>query len=384
MIKSIWLLLLPMLILIFAGSACADVIELKTGKIEGKIQDETAEKVAIQTEAGLVVINRADIVNIKRGATPRELFAATFARLKDDDLMGHLALASYCKEHNLQDALRQLYEKVLEIDPDNQKAREGLGYVRQGGQWTTEDEVMRAKGLTRFKGKWMSPEEIQLTKSDEASLQWETKLRSLTFGAAQGNRSAAEEIAGIRDPNAVAPLINLIYHKSQDVGLAVISALANIPGPETAAALADAAFNDRLPSVRAAATQALAGKRSREALAAFSTRSRYLMSKRLVDPAGARKTRNLLENMAVAIGDIGDPLAIPLLIRMLSVRLNLVDDDGNIAPQAYFSSFAAPNALSKLTGESFGSEPHRWQAWWVDHRHELVGDQLDEEMDRLR
>ena len=54
----------------------ADVVELRTGRIQGKIIEESEGQLVVQTEAGRVTINRADVVNIHRGMTPRETYQA--------------------------------------------------------------------------------------------------------------------------------------------------------------------------------------------------------------------------------------------------------------------------------------------------------------------
>lgn len=60
---------------------------------------------------------------------------------------------------------RRIYERILQIDPDDQIARKGLGYKFYKNQWYTEaqynaayDADMLAKGFVKYKGTWYSPE----------------------------------------------------------------------------------------------------------------------------------------------------------------------------------------------------------------------------------
>jgi len=349
-------LFVAIIALIYAA-ALADVVELKTGKIQG---------------------------NIRRTMTPRETYEAWLATLKDDDKVGHLALAEYCKREKLSDEMRAEFAKVLKIDPDNERARKALGYVRSGDQWVTEDELNRSKGFVEFRGQWVSPEYKEQILREEAEKRFERRFQELAYRIAHGAREVIPEIEAVRDPYAFQPLVGLLRHEHTAVRLAAVNALSAYESLDARRALVDAAVTDNDETVRKAIVAKLAARHPREAIALFSQRLDHYVGLRLAGTEEARQTQRLLVRLAHAVGGLGDPLSILLLIRMLHVQLNMVDDQGEIPPQAYFTNLAAADELQAMTGERFYDSRQAWLAWWCDHGYDLVGDAWDEDIDRLR
>jgi len=361
-----------------------DVVKLRSGRIEGKIIDTTDDTVVIQTETGRVTVKRSDVVQIIPGMTPRELYEAAAATVKDGDVQRHLALAEFCRQKGLQKEMLAEYHKVIAADPDNERARERLGYVRQEGRWVTKEELNRAKGLVLFRGQWVTPEYRQQTLLKETKAEYDRRLKALAFALSRGQGQAAAEIAKLRDPDAVEPLAILLRHTYPDVRRAAIQALGAIGTAEAVEALAGAAIKDDNERIRREATAALAASRPREAIAVFSQRLRSYTRRGLASLDDARLSELRIERIASAVGGLGDPLSIPLLIRMLQVWLNLVDDSGQVLPQAYFSNLVAANQLEQLCGEPLLDRRQAWLAWWADHGFELIGDEIDEQIDQLR
>lgn len=72
----------------------------------------------------------------------------------------------------------RFYRKILDLDPDHEKARRALGYHRHGDQWLTHDEWQVAQGNVRYEGTWMSPAERDF-RIREKSLKLEEEAREL-------------------------------------------------------------------------------------------------------------------------------------------------------------------------------------------------------------
>ena len=87
---------LLLMLLCLATPCLADVLVLDTGTIEGNIISETPEAVQIRTRAGVVTVQRARIRSIERKATSQEEYQKALKSLKDDDVVGHFALGTWC------------------------------------------------------------------------------------------------------------------------------------------------------------------------------------------------------------------------------------------------------------------------------------------------
>jgi hypothetical protein len=152
-----------------AAPALADVVTLKDGsKREGKVVSEDNDEVVLEVAQGRLkaqlILKRSEVTGIEKGPTANEKLvaevAARRAKLGAKDAEAWLEFARWLDGLSGFSAdARAAYEKVVAIDPDNAAARTKLGYQKVGGQWMTEDEVMAAKGLVRYAGKWVTPEE---------------------------------------------------------------------------------------------------------------------------------------------------------------------------------------------------------------------------------
>ncbi len=152
-----------------AGSALADVVVLTDGsRREGKIVSQDKDEVVLEIAQGRlkaqIVLKRSEIKSIEKGSTANEKLVEEVARrrkkLGAGDKAGWLSFAQWLETQNgfSKDA-RSAYEKVLELDEDNELARRKLGYRKVAGQWLTEDEIMLSKGYVKHSGKWVTPEE---------------------------------------------------------------------------------------------------------------------------------------------------------------------------------------------------------------------------------
>ncbi len=152
--------------------ARADVIHLSTGgKVEGTIVGEDEETVQIRTASGVVqTIYREDIERLERFASPAEelakrkqaLEAEAKARKASSAALAQrfFELAIWAEEQKLGPAeATPLLERAVALDPGHAGARERLGFVKVGSEWLTADEAARRKGLVRYEGKWVTPED---------------------------------------------------------------------------------------------------------------------------------------------------------------------------------------------------------------------------------
>jgi hypothetical protein len=72
----------------------------------------------------------------------------------------------------------KFYRRILDLDPDNEKARRAMGYHRHQGRWLTEDEWQVAQGNVKYEYTWMSPAERDF-RVKEKTLKLEERAREL-------------------------------------------------------------------------------------------------------------------------------------------------------------------------------------------------------------
>ncbi|MFH0946394.1 MAG: hypothetical protein V2A76_14445 [Planctomycetota bacterium] len=89
--------------------------------------------------------------------TPAEKFQLGLEALTPGDLGGRLALAQQCVEHGLAEERTRLLREVLLLDGANAEARSAFGFLKYEGP------------VSRFQGKWLDAEEIELAKQFEPS-----------------------------------------------------------------------------------------------------------------------------------------------------------------------------------------------------------------------
>lgn len=58
--------------------------------------------------------------------------------------------------------LNLLWERILDLDPEDETARRELGYRKKDGRWMSNDEFQESIGNVLFEGKWISVEERAL------------------------------------------------------------------------------------------------------------------------------------------------------------------------------------------------------------------------------
>jgi hypothetical protein len=96
------------------------------------------------------------VEKIEAGDSVVQRFDAMQAKLAPGDVKGMLALADFCRDHEMRDRERQMLLKVIERAPEQAEARARLGYVRTEAGWVTHDEQMRAQGMVQHEGQWVT------------------------------------------------------------------------------------------------------------------------------------------------------------------------------------------------------------------------------------
>lgn len=151
-----------------AVPASADEVLLHSGGRLHGVALEKDEVVIVETTYGTVRIPRDLVLSIDR--TKRSIVEDYRDKLEETDMTraeSVYRLARWAKENRMSKHARELFEKVMQLDPDHEFARRELGFVLYEGRWLTQEEVMLAKGFVQYKSEWLTPAALELKVSRE-------------------------------------------------------------------------------------------------------------------------------------------------------------------------------------------------------------------------
>lgn len=246
----VWTVCLTLVVaagLVAGQRARADVFVLGNGgQIRGRWlnrNEHPLRKYDIATEqGGRIVLNVAQV----QQAIPQADAEGEYEQLAlraADTVDGQWQLAEWCHAHNLGKPRQVHLRRILELNPDHVGARHALGYSQIAGRWVKPEEIQGQRGFEFYDGRWRYPQEIELTQRqrtvERAEKDWLMRLRRCR-GLLETDKAQAayEEIAAIRDPQAVKALALLLSEeRGRDVKLLYIEVLAKIPSPDTVQAL---------------------------------------------------------------------------------------------------------------------------------------------------
>lgn len=399
----------------FSAGLQADVIKLKNaGELRGLLKDRTSTtkmpEVAIDTLTGSTIVvpgNRIEFI------TRRPLVYEEYevrAQLVDDTPAAQWELAEWCRQNNLRTQRDSHLERIIELDPENEAAHYGLGHTKRNGVWTTRDEVMQSLGYVKYKGKYVTPEELELIEKTaeqrKAEREWYAKIR-IWHGWITGRfnkqiNEGVEKLKSIKDPDAIPALTQFM---SDDTNRSVrglyVEVLAGIRGLRPVAALVRQSMLDVDGTIRKAALDALGENRHKSAVA-------YIIDYLRND------TNSIVRRAAAALGKIGDDEVVPYLVEALNTSHkyrvqvdvpgygaqagSLIPPDVELAlragqypngviinnpqtPRAKKTVTVRVNqknpealaALQEITGENFGYNERTWKLWWVSEKNKPGG-----------
>lgn len=252
------LVALLFLVVAIASEARADLIKLNNGgelrgQIEVKLGSTTGPIVTIETVTGAtVVVAQEDIRFISRRPIDHEHFETRFKQApRTVDALWELQ--EWCRSKGLTSQRDEVLESLLLLDPDHKEAHQALGHSLHDGLWMTRDEAMQAKGYVRHKGRYITPQELELIEKTEAELQaeleWYRTIRLwhtwLTGRHPDRSRKGYDQLLKLDDPNSV-PALSKYLGEDEDVRVRnlYIDILSRLPGSKPVEPLALASLND--------------------------------------------------------------------------------------------------------------------------------------------
>jgi hypothetical protein len=304
-----------------------------------------------------------------------------------DTVEGQWALAEWCREHKLTPQREVHLQRIIELDPNHAEARRALGYSQVDGQWQKRDDVMASRGYVRYKGRWRTPQEIELLENERkqelAVKDWCQKVeRWRTWLQGDRAETARQSILAINDPTAVKALsMGLKNEATTNAQGLFVETLAKIGTPPALKALAVAAIEQPGEETRLTCLDYLAKTKDAEVVGYFV---KQLQSK-----------DNHIVNLAgVALGRMKDPSTVGPLIAALVTTHQFKVSQGS--PGSISSTFGTggaakgsmgmtaggganivtrqiPNqsvldALIAITGQNFNFDQRAWKTWFASQK----------------
>ena len=367
----------------------ADVLILKHGgRVEGELlnPEETPRRTyLIKTLEGAklsVAPNQVDRV-VEKSEAERKYEA--FVSKLPDTVAAHWDAAERCSKVGLLAEQRLFHlEQVVRLDPNHEDARHALGYSRIDGKWVRQAEAMESKGYVRAGGAWRLPQELELesvnAELEQREVKWRKDIRMwrewLKAGRDPQKAASAEvSIRAIRDPSALAPLIELAVRDKEPVPMRLmfIDALSQIGGPAALATVVKLALEDRDVKIRDRCLDKLEKAQSKPAVRQFIKNLQH-------------EDNVIVQRAAVALDRMKDPEATPALIDALITTHKIVegssamsptfsnDGGGGLSmgggPKLVKTKFKNEPVLRTLTalnpGVNFGFDQLRWKDWYKE------------------
>ncbi len=339
------------MVALFVGStwslvARADVFELSSGgRLEGKLlpaEDSSKLNCVIElSSGGRVTVARSQITKIDF-VTDAVTEYQKLARTSPDTVEAHLKLAEWCREHKLRDERRQHLERVLELDPNHAETRTALGYQQKNGQWMNRDDIMAARGLVLYEGKYLAPQQVELLKQQKESrvtqADWSNRIEQLrrwiTGKRADKASQAHADIRAIQDPQAADAIVaTLRREKDPQLKRLWIETAARLNSHVAVDALVNLSLNDLDEDIRHVCLDHLIKSR-RPGLSTPYVRALKDKDNEMVNRAGA------------ALAQIRDPETLGPLIDALVTKHKIKVSDANPDQHAYSFSPDGGGAFS--------------------------------------
>jgi len=399
--------------LLLQGTAAADLVRLKSGgEVRGEferkaVQTETAEVTVRTLTGGIIIIEQTEIEFVARRPLVLEEYETRRKRTPEtiDDLW---ELTEWCRQRGLTSERETHLLAILDLDPNHIGAHRGLGHIQRNGEWTTRDEIMRAEGYVKYKGRYVLPQELeliqQIEEQSEAEKSWFKRVyvlkRWLQGTDDQRRIAACQELEAIDDPHAVPALVKSFKDDpNEPVRLLLVKVLAKLKGEKAFEALVEQSLLDVSETVRQSALDAIPPD-----------------AKPVAIPYYANALKNPLNYVvlraAVALRNIGDVQVVPNLIDALVTthryRVRVAEQDGvsiGLAPGTmvlppeveamlrtgqlpygfhYIDGSPPPpvrirtvtikhdhknvevlETLRQLTGQDYGYDERTWRLWWA-------------------
>jgi hypothetical protein len=386
-----------------SSPAQADVFEFKNGgRVEGTLvatgDDDKSKYVIDLAVGGRVTLPRSQVARIDT-ISASEAEYLKLARSSADTVDAHMQMYEWCRERKLTAHMKEHLARVLELDPNHEKARIASGFKQQDGEWVTRDDVMASRGMVLYKGQYVTPQHVELlerqAEAKQTQADWSNNIerlrRWLTGRQEDRIAQAHAELQAIRDPAAAESVVAALKReKDPALKRLWLEILSRLDHRAAVDALVDRSLADPEEEIRHQSLEYLI-QSGRPGLATPYIRVLKNRDNEIVNRAGA------------ALGQIGDRDAMPALVNALITthRIQISDANpdqigaafspdgggtfsfGGSGPQVVTKTIQNPAVLNALVtlagGTSFDYDQVQWRRWLAAQaKHKAVDVRRDE------
>ena len=306
------LLLLTALLALGAAAASADVLTTTEGLVlEGQVERLADGSYRVTTESGSLEVAAASVASVRTGVSPRAAWRAKVEATEAGDVVALYRLALEIEGEGLDDLAREVYERVLKLEPDHPAARRTLGFERHDGAWITAEAARRKKGLVLYRGRWMLPAELEAVAvatpdlpAAEDLARATDLLRTLATGAAPLQRAARVAMARTDGALLLQAALAALYDADPKVRIVSARGLAELGDESALRPLIFSGARDTDSAVR------------REAVLAAQSFGHDDTAVPFVRALGSKNLR-LVANAAEALALLGDQRAAAYIVKRL-------------------------------------------------------------------
>lgn len=300
--------LAPAAAMLFGVWACmapagrADVIQLGNGgELRGEIdrnsiRNEDAPLRITLLSGTKIDVPRGDVSLFARRSLDIETFETRFKR-SPQTVDALWELVQWCSRQRLPDQRKECLQRLIEISPNDSRARNMLGHVQYQGEWMPRDEMMRRKGYVKYERRYVTRQELALLEKSQADRdaerEWLKRIRRyaamLYSGDVRQSQEARTALEQINDPAAVHGLTSVFCnHADPTARQLMVDSLVSIASPSIVEPLTRQAMFDVDSGVRRYAMSSLPQQYHAPAAQRFAY---YLRNK---DNAVVRRAANAL------------------------------------------------------------------------------------------
>ena len=366
----------------------AEVFHLTTGgTIEGKLintLNEPTPRYVIKTQTGRIVLEKIRVVRIEQKPEVVRQYEAALPSVPNT-VDGHLKMAQKCAQLKLFAQRDYHLEQILKLDPDHERARQLLGYTRDGDGWQREDLWMKEQGYVRIAGRWRIPHEVENDRlreqrSDEEKT-WREQIRRWETAIVKGRSTRVEALQSLKSieayratPALADRLNDLRQAPPRELRLLYVDLLSTIGGTVANNTLMKRVTEDPDELVR---------ERCVEQLRRWnSTRAMHYFIEKLTS-----KDNMVVNRAGAALGSLGNPDAIlPLIDALVTTHQFQVgggsginagfSSDGGVGfgaggkPKIIRQDFNNRDVLASLSqlislNVRFGYDEKSWRIWYM-------------------
>ena len=80
-------------------------------------------------------------LSLAEAKSKEQVYQEKLAQVKEGDVRGYFDLGLWCQQNKLDAQAKEMFEKVIALNPEHFGAREKLGYIKYKNQWIKKEEM---------------------------------------------------------------------------------------------------------------------------------------------------------------------------------------------------------------------------------------------------